>query len=310
MDIKILKLFVIFVFTSILLSCNAQNNKELGIDEYYYFGNDSIKIPDFFNKKYFHGYQLSPDDNFPIYTHVDSIIGDISVNYILKDEKKQTEWFEYDSKNNIFSEDEPDAKYFSDLNNLIKSKLEPELSQYYVIAEYTPREYIAYANKKAMDYIYPYYKYFYLYDNTIKKWHFLTKKIVNAPNENITTLQELNNIINNNQNLDTNKFNFWAGKYVFYYDIFRREEYHTFDLFINIDSSYNAKLNFEIDDTKSDTLVKGFIDNNKFIIRYYKDGQKHEYILKKDDNGNYFISGSSIYLLNPPNDNLDIEKTK
>jgi hypothetical protein len=114
---------------------------------------------------------------------------------------------------------------------------------------------------------------------------------------------------NNNPNISP-ELNTWIGKYKFYYEIFRGREEHSFDMEISIDSSYNAKLHFEYDDSKSDTLVKGFIENNQFIVRYYKDDQKQEYILKKDSKGNYFISGSSIYLLNPPNDNLDIEKTE
>ncbi|WP_313376059.1 hypothetical protein, partial [Chishuiella sp.] len=100
----------------------------------------------------------------------------------------------------------------------------------------------------------------------------------------------------------------WIGRYIFYYDVFRNQEHHTFDLILDVGLDFNVKMNFDIDDIKSDTVVKGFIEDNKFIIRYVEFDQDQEYILKQDKDGGYLISGKSIYILNPPNDEFDIRK--
>lgn len=190
----------IFNFIIILscIACNGQENKKSSSIE---ISKNQVKIlPDLFDKKYFHGYQLSPDFDYPIYTHTDNKIGDLTINFINKNVGKQKEWFGFDSKNGIEFGDDPDETYFNNLNKIIKTKLEPNLTNYYIIAENIPAKYL---DAKTLDYKYPYKKSYYLYDNEKKVWKFIKEKTVNdgSNEKNITKLQELNEMLPNNGNI-------------------------------------------------------------------------------------------------------------
>ncbi len=140
---------------------------------------------DFFDKKYFRGYTLDADSKMPLFSYFDTKIGSISVYYLAKTEILQREWYNYDSKNHIDYEGEvPDNNYYNRINALIKKKLEPDMSNYYCIAENIPARFIR-INKKdgEIEYKFPFLKKFYIYNKEIKKWEFLTPQLVLVANE-------------------------------------------------------------------------------------------------------------------------------
>jgi hypothetical protein len=103
-------------------------------------------------------------------------------------------------------------------------------------------------------------------------------------------------------------FEKWNGVYKFSLNTFKTNEYHSFVLNIQVKNDH-SKLIFSIDGMKTDTIVKGTIKDNEYVITYNKDNQNKEYIIKKEED-NYFITGLSIYMLNPPNEVYDLEKIK
>ncbi|SEW49321.1 hypothetical protein SAMN05421841_4121 [Chryseobacterium wanjuense] len=186
------------IFLLILMSiqtCRGQNDKNMTTDKRNDL-NEKIIIPNLFDKRYFHGYQLSPDSDYPIYTFANKDIGSVTVNFINKNIKKQEEWFQFDFKNGLDSGDDPDDKYFNDLNKMIKPKLESHLDNYYIIAEFVPYKYIK-ISRDYIDHIYPYKKTYYLYNKEKKSWDFLKEKTVSDGNDekNITKLAELNTMM-------------------------------------------------------------------------------------------------------------------
>ncbi|MBP2615845.1 hypothetical protein [Chryseobacterium jejuense] len=197
---KLINIFYFSILISGVISCNGQENKKNIVTTITTEKTSSKNqaIPDLFDKKYFHGYQLSPDSDYPIYTYIDKDIGSLTVNFINKNIEKQKEWLQFDFTNGLDGGDDPDDKYFSDLDNIIKRKLEPNLKDYEIIAEYIPLKYL---QKQTLDLIYPYIKTYYLYNKEKKEWQFIKEiKINDSSNEkNITTLLELNSMINLNQ---------------------------------------------------------------------------------------------------------------
>lgn len=197
---KLINIFYFTVLISGVISCNGQENKKNKVTTIATEKTNSKNqaIPDLFDKKYFHGYQLSPDSDYPIYTYVGKDIGSLTVNFINKNIDKQKEWLQFDFNNGLDAGDDPDDKYFSDLDKIIKRKLEPNLKDYEIIAEYIPLKYL---QKQTLDLIYPYIKTYYLYNKENKEWQSIKEiKINDSSNEkNITTLLELNSMINLNQ---------------------------------------------------------------------------------------------------------------
>ncbi|WP_027381952.1 RNA-binding protein [Epilithonimonas caeni] len=193
---KLISIFYFFILMMGVISCNGQENKNSTTSNIEKANNKII--PDLFDKKYFHGYQLSPDSDHPIYTYTGKDIGDLTVNFINKNVEKQIEWLGFDFKNGVESSDNPDDKYFDDLDEIIKKKLDPSLKDYEIIAEHIPAKFI---DKKNLDYIYPYTKTYYLYNKEKKDWQFLKEKNVSdgSNEKNITKLSELNSMINLNQ---------------------------------------------------------------------------------------------------------------
>ncbi|WP_160139353.1 hypothetical protein [Chryseobacterium sp. c4a] len=197
---KLINIFYFSILISGIISCNGQENKTKIVTTITTkkTSNTTQAIPDLFDKKYFHGYQLSPDSDYPIYTYIGKDIGSLTVNFINKNIDKQNEWLQFDFNNGIDAGDDPDDKYFSDLDKVIKRKLEPNLTDYEIITEYVPLKYL---QKQTLDFIYPYIKTYYLYNKEKKEWQFIKEiKINDSSNEkNITTLLELNSMINLNQ---------------------------------------------------------------------------------------------------------------
>ncbi|WP_295813047.1 hypothetical protein [uncultured Apibacter sp.] len=140
-------------------------------------------------------------------------------------------------------------------------------------------------------------------------------EIKDSIKENLNTSQkvkeELINVFNEYHSIFIGKrdiYQNWNGVYSFSLDIYKMNDCHSFDLDIQVNND-SSKLIFSIDGIKIDTIVKGIVKNDKYIITYNKDNQKQEYIIKKGNNS-YFISGSSIYMLNPPNEEYALEKIK
>lgn len=186
--------YFLILILGIVFSCNGQENKENVSKNKEYINEQNIGLPALFDKKYFHGYQLSPNSDYPIYNHIDSKIGDLVVNFIDKDFQRQKDWYQFDFNNGLDSGDDPDQKYFNALNEIIKNKLEPNLNNYAIIAEHIPAKYL---ENKTLNYIYPYRKTYYLYNEKQKTWNLLKEKTINdgADEKNITKLTELNAMI-------------------------------------------------------------------------------------------------------------------
>ncbi|UHO37070.1 hypothetical protein H5J24_15040 [Chryseobacterium capnotolerans] len=90
-------------------------------------------------------------------------MGEFSVIFLAKNKNLQEEWKNYDSKNNIMIEEGATNEQLRQINLLIKKKLEPNINDYYRLAEYTAPQYI-----KKNDYIFPFIKKYYLFDNVKK----------------------------------------------------------------------------------------------------------------------------------------------
>lgn len=108
-----------------------------------------------------------------------------------------------------------------------------------------------------------------------------------------------------------NNSNFWIGEYTLTLDIFRMNEEHHIVMNFIINSLENIDVIIKVDGkTKSTFKCKGIDKIEKLeIISSSEDKNKKEYIIIKDDN-EYSITGQSIYLLNPPNDEYEIIKIK
>ncbi|KFF13067.1 hypothetical protein N6B72_15235 [Chryseobacterium soli] len=188
-----IKKAITIIISFFLLSCQEQKKEEKAENKEY-SNNINRALPALFDKKYFHGYQLSPDSDYPIYSHTDKNVGELTISFINKDIDKQKEWLQFDFNNNLEPGDDPDDKYFDNLNKVIKTKLEPNLNTYEIIAEHIPAKYL---ESKTLDYIYPYTKTYYLYNKEKKSWDFIKEKIISdgANEKNITKLTELNAMI-------------------------------------------------------------------------------------------------------------------
>lgn len=180
----------------IIFSCNGQENKKNKHKSKAFNNDENVVLPVLFDKRYFHGYQLSPDSNYPIYSHTDRYIGCVTVSFIDKDIEKQKEWLNFDVANNVDSGDDPDDEYFNSLNKIIRKKLESNLDGYNIIAEWIPAKYLS---SSTFDYVYPYKKNYYLYNREKQSWYFIKEKTVfdSSDGKNITKLTELNRMINN-----------------------------------------------------------------------------------------------------------------
>lgn len=189
-----IKKAITIIISFFLLSCQEQKKEEKAENKGY-SSNINRALSYLFDKKYFHGYQLSPDSDYPIYSHTDKNFRDLTISFINKDIDKQKEWLQFDFNNNLEPGDDPDDKYFDDLSKIIKTKLEPNLNTYEIIAEHIPAKYLG---SKILDYIYPYTKTYYRYNKEKKSWDFIKEKIISdgANEKNITKLTELNAMIN------------------------------------------------------------------------------------------------------------------
>ncbi|MDR2205429.1 MAG: hypothetical protein LBE36_04665 [Flavobacteriaceae bacterium] len=189
-NMKTYKFLHIIFFLSIVLSCNGQTNDKSKKVNQSSSINSSVNI-NFLDKKYFHGYQLSPDFDFPILSHTDNKIGSITVNFINENIEQQKEWFNFDSKNGLEYGDDPNDDYFNALNSLISKELKTPYEGYNIIAEYIPKKYI----NKSLDYKYPYRKQIYILNKSTSIWELLEEKIIDVPSKNIISLEYFNQLL-------------------------------------------------------------------------------------------------------------------
>lgn len=266
---KLINIFYFPLLISGVISCNGQDNKKNIVTTITTEKTNNKKqtIPDLFDKKYFHGYQLSPDSDYPIYTYAGKDFGSLTVNFISKNIEKQKEWLQFDFNNGLDAGDDPDDKYFSDLDKIIKRKLEPNLKDYEIIAEYIPLKYL---QKQTLDYIYPYTKTYYLYNKEKKEWQFIKEiKINDNSNEkNITTLLELNSMINYHQRNNSNTQNDFVSIPLKQFDgVWSSDCQSNFDVSL---SSTITNAQFSIPDRFSMNAQLKKIDTNKYEL-YFTD---------------------------------------
>ncbi len=187
---KILKLSIQVILIFALLKCNGQEKHQENINQ-----ENSVKSPDFSDKKYFRRYELDANNAYPKYFYRDNKVGEFSVIFLAKDIHLQKQWQNFDIKNGIVIEDGATEKQVQQINMLIKEKLEPSIKNYYTIVEYVSPKYL---NVKHLNYIYPYKRTYYLYIEETKSWSFLKDKIITdgSDEKNITKLNELNEMMN------------------------------------------------------------------------------------------------------------------
>ncbi len=197
---KNIKYLIIFFTLINVISCNGQDKKEAKQTTNIQSQKSKTSIPNFLDKKYFKKYQLSAENDYPQYFYFDNKIGEITIDFFGKNRKLQKEWLNYDSANNIIIEAEVTNEQEQQINLLIKKKLEPNLKDYNIIAEYVLPKYIM---KNSHDYIYPYKRLYYLYDKEKKSWNFLKEKTIadGVDEKNITKLEELNAMLNISENI-------------------------------------------------------------------------------------------------------------
>ncbi|MBF8458390.1 hypothetical protein IV494_14495 [Kaistella sp. G5-32] len=309
-----LKLLLIFF----IISCNGQDKKQSPQKQISTTSEKGIETPDFFNKEYFNGYQLSPTSDFPMYSYVDNTIGEFTINYVNKKIENQKEWLDFDTKNNVISEDEPDDNYFKQLNKLIKNKLEPKLSEYHIIAVFTPSNFI----NKNKDYKYPYEKYFYLYNTKEKSWRLINTKSINDANENITSLGELNSLLKLKETQvksDTKNAKRWNGNYEVNIDYGKLDENSEmaidFNLEIKDGNCTFSGMGYKTDFTDQCKMVE---EDNTLILKYEKniDGDGFSDHSDFKDLGEIIYKNGEYYLKSPIvadskwNYNTEIKLTK
>lgn len=208
---KNIKIILSILITFCLASCNGQNkneeqSKSLGISD---------GLPNFLDKKFFSSYELDPNNTYPTYFYRNSKMGEFSVIFLAKNKNLQEEWKNYDSKNNIMIEEGATNEQLQQINLLIKKKLEPNINDYYRLAEYTAPQYI-----KKNDYIFPFIKKYYLFDDVKKRWEYIGEKKIEEGEEIVISIDELNSMVynktskENNLNLQVNSTSKnWYGKY-------------------------------------------------------------------------------------------------
>ena len=295
--------YILFFFTlNSLIHCNGEDKKVISSNNYKKetkIFNDTI--PNFLDKKYFKKYQLSADNDYPQYTFRNNKVGEIVVDYIAKNVELQQEWKDIDSRNNIMIEEEATDEQLQQINLLVKRKLEPDLENYFIIAEYIKPIYLV---KNSYDYIYPYKKNYYLYDEEKKSWTFLKIKTVTDGNDekNITKLNELNTIINQkslksedkntSSQINAKTLNRWNGTYDVHIDYGKLDENSEMAIDFSIEIK-NKSCTFSGMGYKTDFTDQCKIEEieNSLILKFEKniDGDGFS------DHSNINILGNIIY---------------
>lgn len=205
---KTLKMLLVFL---LFVMCKGQNDKS-PIQQEKKENHETLNI-NFLDKKYFTSYSLDANNQMPIMSYYDNKIGQFTLYYIGKSEEIQKSWMNFDSKNGLSYEEEPDEKYLKNLNKLISKNLNSNINNYNIIADYIPSKYI---HNKADEliYSYPLVKKYYQYDSKNKAWKFLKEYNITTDNENVTTIDFLKqlplfiseNVISINEDSDDKKY--------------------------------------------------------------------------------------------------------
>ncbi|MGB0789719.1 MAG: hypothetical protein ACPGQR_09310, partial [Marinirhabdus sp.] len=99
----------------------------------------------------------------------------------------------------------------------------------------------------------------------------------------------------------------WNGVYLFYLELDKMGESHSISLKIQVNQS--PILTYKIDNNPSD-VKKGYtiskLTKDSLVLTNYQN--KVSYFITKNKEDTYFISGSEILKLNPPNKEYQIEK--
>ncbi|WP_370901147.1 hypothetical protein [Chryseobacterium gossypii] len=105
-------------------------------------------------------------------------------------------------------------------------------------------------------------------------------------------------------------FSQWKGSYSSDFKISRIDGDYKVHYIINIPNDEDVFIIEEINGEKNEIndLFIEFSSNDKLVIKSKKD-QKLEYIIKYTDE-KYYLTGKTIYLLNPPNDRYPLKKEK
>lgn len=208
---KNIKIILSILITFCLISCNGQNKNEEQPKSLEV--NDGV--PNFLDKRFFSSYELDPNNTYPTYFYRNSKMGEFSVIFLAKNKELQEEWKNYDSKNNIMIEEGATNEQLRQINLLIKKKLEPHINDYYRLAEYIAPQYI-----KKHDYIFPFIKKYYLFEDVKKRWEYIGEKKIKEGEESVISIDELNTMVHsknskeNNLNLPVNSISKnWYGKY-------------------------------------------------------------------------------------------------
>ncbi|MCX6060707.1 MAG: hypothetical protein NT103_00425 [Campylobacterales bacterium] len=102
--------------------------------------------------------------------------------------------------------------------------------------------------------------------------------------------------------------NHWLGKYTFSLEVFRMGEHHYVKMNFLINSLKDIDVITYVDKKKISSIKCEGVDmNNQLTMNSINLNSKKEYLITKDDN-EYSISGNSITLLNPPNDEYSLVK--
>lgn len=199
--IRIKNIFYIILAVSSIVNCNGKT-KDNDIKISKNSKRDSITVINFLDQKYFTKYELDPNHEYPKFYYKNNEIGEFSVNYVAKGSKLQKSWANEEEIRHLQMGIETTKEEEVKISKIIKTKLETNLNNYYKIAEYVPSKYLV---KNSYDYIYPYKKYYYLYNDHDSSWIFIKDKIVSdgSDERNLTKLVELNLMIDDKSSHST-----------------------------------------------------------------------------------------------------------
>lgn len=191
METKLSKLLKILFITIFFISCKGQNEKQQDkVDT-----SNKVKVEfhniNFFDKKYNATYSLDANNQIPIKSFYDNKTGQFNIFYLGKTKEIQQSWYNFDAKNGLSYEESPDEKYLMNLDKLIDKKLNTNIDDYYIFADYIIPKYIKEKNGELI-HTYPLIKKYYLFNNG--KWSLIKEVKILSGNENVTTIDFLNEL--------------------------------------------------------------------------------------------------------------------
>ncbi|MFC6269763.1 DUF5991 domain-containing protein [Frigoriflavimonas asaccharolytica] len=186
---KILSIILIIFTLNSVVNCDGQNKNNITELTEKLVDENSSPI-NFLDRKYFTNYELDTHHEYPTFFYRSNSLGEFSVNFIAQESESQNFWRENNEILSLYMGIETSKEEDIKINQLIKEKLESNFDAYYKIAEFVQPKYLL---KNSYDYIYPYKKTYYLYDNNKNSWMFLNEKLIfdGSEEKNITRLSDL-----------------------------------------------------------------------------------------------------------------------